>query len=530
MEIDAEEIRNYVDAGSFIRGRQYYLDKKVIEIETDGDYISGLVQGSEKEPYEIECQIKNGQIIDSDCSCPVGFACKHVVALLLQVAVLQTKKADIEPTWEKTLSKLIDTNQPAKKTIFQLQIILKVDKGYDAYAYLGRYSKKKASGKTKPNLKLTLRPRLLNPGTGSVSLSEISWTDTYYGRNNYYRDGEQGSLSAKQFLYFQMLSQAVKNTWGGSNGWLEIPDEKASIIWDIFNQHEQYQVQLLGGNKGQFEIVIHPQPVSITLEIVEKDQNLQIEKKVLLDDADISNIQYDIVGIPPVFAFVPDNSAYHLYPVVGANTTAGLSEIEKPLIIPRAEVQALQQLLPKLNKLYDLKILTDKVYLPEKIVPVPGINISYQKKSNKIEVELIFFCNGVSFPMSQVPEQCQIGGKNFLIDQETAAKLQDELKNNLHRKMESVFTGYQIISSDRFYLDGLEAAQFIAEILPQVKELMPDLIINIDPNMPEFKLDLTQAEVSLSLEDDKSSNDWFDLQISVKVGSEQVLFSHQIYL
>lgn len=57
-----------------------------VELGEDSGWLSALVQGSAPQPYavEIEVQIENGEAFAAgNCSCPVGFNCKHVAATLL---------------------------------------------------------------------------------------------------------------------------------------------------------------------------------------------------------------------------------------------------------------------------------------------------------------------------------------------------------------------------------------------------------------------------------------------------------------
>ena len=60
---------------------------------TDGWVVYGSVQGSQRWPYEVSVDLKldaKGQILDwrPECNCPVGYKCKHAVALLLKAGSL----------------------------------------------------------------------------------------------------------------------------------------------------------------------------------------------------------------------------------------------------------------------------------------------------------------------------------------------------------------------------------------------------------------------------------------------------------
>ncbi|MFK5937444.1 MAG: DEAD/DEAH box helicase [Sulfurimonas sp.] len=91
MQIKIQEIKeNFIDS-YYNRGIGYFNTKKVLNysIERDSDHYVNIiseVQGS-SEIYSQDIDIKrlkNGSLdINSNCSCPVGFNCKHVVAVCL---------------------------------------------------------------------------------------------------------------------------------------------------------------------------------------------------------------------------------------------------------------------------------------------------------------------------------------------------------------------------------------------------------------------------------------------------------------
>ena len=76
--------RNIID-----RGTLYFKESRVLACDYDesSNALVGLVKGSHETPYKTKASIKpsnkGGYIIHSTCSCPVGWNCKHAVALLL---------------------------------------------------------------------------------------------------------------------------------------------------------------------------------------------------------------------------------------------------------------------------------------------------------------------------------------------------------------------------------------------------------------------------------------------------------------
>jgi len=76
--------RNIID-----RGTLYFKESRVLACDYDesSKTLVGLVKGSNDVPYNTKASIKasnkGGFIIHSTCNCPVGWNCKHAVALLL---------------------------------------------------------------------------------------------------------------------------------------------------------------------------------------------------------------------------------------------------------------------------------------------------------------------------------------------------------------------------------------------------------------------------------------------------------------
>lgn len=72
------------------RGFQYFKQGRVRSSELSdpsSGVIDALVQGSVAEPYQVRLRVNS--LSDSECSCPVEGACKHMAAVLLDYAQQQ---------------------------------------------------------------------------------------------------------------------------------------------------------------------------------------------------------------------------------------------------------------------------------------------------------------------------------------------------------------------------------------------------------------------------------------------------------
>jgi superfamily II DNA or RNA helicase len=89
--LPASWLSRVTDSGAWSRGRRYFREgqARVVELNDLGDdaiELLGLCHGSSPQPYRQDVEIRrdrNGYELLGQCSCPVGYNCKHVVALVL---------------------------------------------------------------------------------------------------------------------------------------------------------------------------------------------------------------------------------------------------------------------------------------------------------------------------------------------------------------------------------------------------------------------------------------------------------------
>jgi len=93
LSVDIKRLQNDYSYKTIQRGENYFKDKNVLSINSlesieyaEGFSLSGEVSGSGSKTYttHVTMQLKQHQLqISSRCSCPVGFDCKHGIAVLL---------------------------------------------------------------------------------------------------------------------------------------------------------------------------------------------------------------------------------------------------------------------------------------------------------------------------------------------------------------------------------------------------------------------------------------------------------------
>ena len=83
-----EDIQRTVTQAALDKATIYQRRRRalVTDMVDDGTLIQGRIQGTQRRPYTVTIELgigpDNSVRIDGSCSCPVGFNCKHVAALL----------------------------------------------------------------------------------------------------------------------------------------------------------------------------------------------------------------------------------------------------------------------------------------------------------------------------------------------------------------------------------------------------------------------------------------------------------------
>ncbi len=93
--LDLPSLVQCCDTVTYARGLELYRNQRVLSLSIeplkDAWLVTGDVQGSARQPYQLSIEVKrthDGRVLewDSDCTCPVGYQCKHGLALLIKAA------------------------------------------------------------------------------------------------------------------------------------------------------------------------------------------------------------------------------------------------------------------------------------------------------------------------------------------------------------------------------------------------------------------------------------------------------------
>lgn len=521
--LDEPSIIKHVYYSYFSRGKAYFQQKAVEKFSVQGNQISGLVKGSRVKPYKTVVNLGVKGIEDSNCSCPLMGECKHVAALALAFLHKYGGQAKVfrgfpeeSKSWHQALQSIIKENNVYN----QLAIILQFKKSY--------YH---SDSQNEDRWELQLRPIVYRESPEKEEC-KIDWSDGMrdlnrysYGLWNTNKD-TLTNISPDQYVFFQLLARALKgNDYYGNKKFAAITQENALHVWTVLEEHQRFNVSLLSGQKGQNEVKINARPLEFAVVLTDGQKDSLELRGLIYHDGHSSDLKPVFFGDPPVFALVvldpklgaANHYFFELYSVTFPKKMKTLPQ-DFHLTVPSKDAAIFNnKYLPDLLKQCSILNKSKKIKLPKKIMPKGLIKIqSAGKNSLKISTKVKYGQNITSFFTDQKVLDSK-DGSLILRDDEGELKLQQQIQKLIEEEASSTIDK---ISKVRF--EGLAAAQFMTKVLPKLKT-NPNIDISVAKDLPNFQFDISEPKIEFSV-DENDGNDWFDLNINIKVGGESVNF------
>jgi superfamily II DNA or RNA helicase len=178
LDLNLATLRGAIDASTYARGAEYARQQDVLYAawDPDNDALRGVVRGHGNKVYNTAAffSLTGGLSAEfelGECSCPVEFNCKHVVALVLSALVSDTpgsiRQTGPQPaTWEKSLDSVLSSGESVTSGTTPLAIELALAGGPGQTRW----------GKTAGHAPLRLIARLVRPGkNGGWVGGDLSW-------------------------------------------------------------------------------------------------------------------------------------------------------------------------------------------------------------------------------------------------------------------------------------------------------------------------------------------------------------------
>jgi len=146
---DHAQITDWLGAHTVAKARSY--SRSVSHVSWTDNVLDGRVQGTDRQPYRVHIEFEQDEdelFVDGECSCPVGYDCKHVAALLIAGLELLPKAAPtgVRPElvqWLEAFRVRHSTSPPGKSstpkaTVALAYVICPSYRGHEVTLYKAR--------------------------------------------------------------------------------------------------------------------------------------------------------------------------------------------------------------------------------------------------------------------------------------------------------------------------------------------------------------------------------------------------------
>ena len=511
-ELSDLTIQRTVGVRAFVAGMGYARSGRVVDLDltTGGRLLYGLVQGSGPRPYSVVITTA-GDGWSGQCSCPVGYACKHIAAVM--IAAQGEPAGPRQSSWEGPLATVVRARtSPPQLTGTPLALQLEVVNG-------GR---------------VRLRPVV--PGrTGNWVRTGASWRDLEHSYGPVtFRPAHRAVLLAMSNAF-----KAIDHRGYYSYGYRDISlhlDDLGPAVWQLLEQAQAAGIELVPA-KGSSAVELI-EPVGVLLDLRQADASFggfggaSLRPVVTIDGQGFDATQVTLVGEPPHGLFVTD-------PVVLAALGSGLAaEVNRrpglvlaalqtrpdehvgallravrPLQIPEADLaRFISVYYPVLRQAIEITCSDASIELPE--VLAPGLALTVRFAAGP-EVGLAWtFTYRVGDNIEQVP--LEVGpsepGEPVARDREAERELLAGLPPAARRLL-----------SPGLRLAGMDAVGFSQDLLP-VLRAADDVAVSVIGEEPAFRAATLPPVIALSTTQAADDADWFDLGVAVSIDGEEIPF------
>lgn len=471
-----------------------------------GQTIVAIVQGERRhttfvEPSHHRFSGHAAPDVASRCSCPMGGACEHVVAVILQARIGAPRPAARPPAWESLLNPMVTQSHDRRTDCTPLALHFEV-----------------ANSAGRPSLRL--RPLMLGD-SGAWIRTGISWSDVQYAsRWRHFLPEQQEALASL------VLAARARSASYYSPGALIPVESIGPSLWRILDEAVAAGVALVTGPKGKLPVTISSEPARIVLDTHRDgpDSDILLRPRFQMDEVDEPGLP---MGAPAYGVFVRSRDGLilaRLHEPLSTPLASLLDKVDTVTIPAHDATRFLAQYYPALRQHATVESSDGSVDLPVIQPPRLALTVTFSEDHTTHLLWAFRYPVGdelLDVPLIRpaLPEQ---------VSRDAAAE--ESLLTSLAFLQAIPGLTLPMQTRDRPgiipspTLQGWQTIEFLRDALPALQGRD-----DIDVTIVGFALDYVEFEdpplVSVSthdLADSEAQDDWFDLQIVVTVGDKQV--------
>jgi len=523
---DLSGVERAIGPRSWERGLAYARRGRVIEVEWDpgARALTGAVAG-QGALYETVGIFRDGaggalEFEEGNCSCPVGWNCKHVAALVVAAASGRAQPATVrdaaEPAaWERPLRALLEAPlaQP-EGTPLAVELSIKLTGGGGA-----------------PRL----FARLMRPGKRGWINGQLTWSDLDY-------DYGRGHRSDHRALARELLAAQRARRGAGSSRYYYYGADKAldlsdcsPRLWSLLDEAARTGLALIHADHGLGELPRHREG-EVVLDVTRPSEgHAEVRALLRVELADAARFA-------PVLFLGADG---HGIVLAERGSTPDLGKRRLVLVhLARPAPPALQRLVLRGERLAippaDLErfaaevspglqrvaavISSDRSFEPPEVsAPALVLRVRY---SERHAVEIGWeWAYRVGTSERRVP---------LAAEAEPAGLRDPDSERELLAAADLAGTGLERFGlldergrparSAPIALIGLESMRFTTELLPSLRD-DPRVAVEVDGEPPDYRDVSDSLEIGVSTFDVDGERDWFDLGVTIRVDGRELPFA-----
>ncbi|MGR7024531.1 DEAD/DEAH box helicase [Geodermatophilus sp. URMC 62] len=511
-------IRRSVGDAPFRRGVPYAQAGRVSLVVRHRDEVGGRVAGRGGVYQTVAAWDGDATRWWGECSCPVGYDCKHVAALLLAVREAlpgpPRTAAPAAPDWERVLAPLVSSAPSAEQRGTPLGLQFEVS----------------GTGRT-----LVVRLRPVVPGArGRWVRSGVSWRSLDHGSLGH-RDPEHAAA-------LTMLHRAhqIGDGGAGSSGYWsgEVPvllEDFGPELWPALRRVADAGVPMLTTSCAPVRLA--GEPARVAVDLSRDDTALRIRPVLVVpgeDDLLLPATEVGLLGDPPHGAvltagdpglpagLVPDGGVL-LVPLDRVDPRAAPLFRDTPVTVPRRDVDRfLTDFYPAVRRALAVASSDGSVGLPEVLPPRLCLRVDHADAHRAALTWWVL--HRVGDEERRLP---WVGEDGAAGDPVRDAAAEDRLVQQLPDAVDRVPGLCRSAPPQRrlaptAQLRGTDTAVLTTEVLPALREA--GVVVEVTGDPPDYRHTGAAPVVHVSATDGPDT-DWFDLGVTVTVDGEDVPFA-----
>ena len=536
------------------RGSAYADQGRIAGMSWSDDelVLSGLCQGSGGHSYhttiEFTSQERTRRLDTTECSCPVGFFCKHAVALLLTAfdeerrtahpptPVAPASVAHLPAQWRTTLSALVPV-EPEQTEPDPLGILVELPPTH-------RYA---------PNPAPTLR--LVRRGTsGKWVRTGINWRTVSGAASGAFSARSPAGYDPAQHRAVVAIARAVAE--GGMNVDTLSLTWAPADIWTMLAEAQAAGVALVADRSTGADRVEVFAGARIALRITAVDDGALVSPYLQVDHEQWDQSPVGLIGSPmPHSAFTVADGVLLMGPFECPTHRGALDSLVASggITIPYDDIDEFAaELLPELSAHVPVDIVDDAIAAPVIDGPTPLLTVQVGDESALVHWSIRYTINGRPRDF----EERESPAASTLRDVDAEAQAWRDARAALElvamrcsrwlpqatRWVHSDLRGGAGVDADldavvaedtetavqkastrllrrTFTYSMLDTAVLIGELIP---ELGDNIAVEITGNATDFRPAENEPEIAISEEETTAGNDWLNLAITVTVDGHDV--------